>query len=325
MCSANYQERLLESNEQGGKLPLVVILGPTAVGKTEISIQLAERLDGEIVSADSRLFYRGLDIGTAKPSSDDRARVPHHLIDVAEPDEIWNLAIFQRAARRVISEVHGRGHLPFLVGGTGQYIFAVVEGWQIPLSKPDPQLRSALKDWADEIGHEGLHQRLVRLDPVAAARIDPRNLRRSIRALEVIFQTGRRFSDQTKRGASPYDTLLVGLSRPRPELYTRVDTRIEAMLAAGFEEEVRGLLAKGYDPQLPNLSAIGYRQMIAYINGEVNLDEAVMLMKRYTRQFVRRQANWFKPDDPDIHWFRVGENTVSEVAELIVDRLKDYL
>ena len=299
------------------QLPLVVILGPTAVGKTEISIQLAERLEGEIVSADSRLFYRGMDIGTAKPTPADCARVPHHLIDVAEPDEVWNLAIFQRSAQYTIREIHTRGHLPFLVGGTGQYIYAVIEGWQIPESKPDPEVRSALESWVSEIGPDGLHNRLSVLDPVAASRIDSRNLRRTIRALEVVLRTGRRFSEQSVRGRSPYRTLLVGLSRPRPELYARIDTRIESMLEEGFEDEVRALLQKGYDPGLPNLSAIGYRQMIAYVNEEISIDEAVTLMKRRTRQFVRRQANWFKESDPSIYWFRVAQNTVEEIEALI--------
>ena len=298
-------------------IPLIVIVGPTAVGKTEIAIQLAERLDGEIVSADSRLFYRGMDIGTAKPTPAECNRVPHHLIDVAEPDEEWNLAIFQRSAQIAISEINSRGHLPFLVGGTGQYIYAVVEGWEIPKSQPDTELRSILENWAELIGPEGLHTRLSVLDPRAASRIDPRNLRRSIRALEVVLRTGRRFSEQAKRGRSPYRTLLVGFSRPRPELYARIDTRIESMLAAGFEDEVKALLQKGFNPGLPNLSAIGYRQMIAVVKREISLEEAVILMKRNTRQYVRRQANWFKESDPKIHWFSVGAESVKEVETLI--------
>ena len=304
-------------NPANALIPLIVIVGPTAVGKTEIAIQLAERLDGEIVSADSRLFYRGMDIGTAKPTPAECNRVPHHLIDVAEPDEEWNLAIFQRSAQTAISETHSRGHLPFLVGGTGQYIYAVVEGWEIPKSQPDTELRSILENWAELIGPEGLHTRLSVLDPRAASRIDPRNLRRSIRALEVVLRTGRRFSEQAKRGRSPYRTLLVGFSRPRPELYARIDTRIESMLAAGFEDEVKALLQKGYNPGLPNLSAIGYRQMIAYVKREISLEEAVILMKRNTRQYVRRQANWFKESDPKIHWFSVGAESVKEVEALI--------
>jgi tRNA dimethylallyltransferase len=262
-----------------------------------------------------------MDIGTAKPTPTERARVPHHLIDVAEPNEVWSLAVFQRSARHAIKEILARGHLPFLVGGTGQYIHAVIEGWQIPKSKPDPAMRKALENWMKEISPDGLHNRLSVLDPVAASRIDSRNVRRTIRALEVVLRTGRRFSEQSKRGQPPYRTLLLGLSRPRPELYARIDARIEKMLAAGFEDEVRALLQKGFDPDLPNLSAIGYRQMIAYLKGEISLEEAVRLMKRNTRQFVRRQANWFKEDDPRIHWFRVGTNTVDEMEDFIISWL----
>jgi tRNA dimethylallyltransferase len=296
---------------------LIVLIGPTAAGKTEIVIQLAERLSGEIISADSRLFYRGMDIGTAKPTPAERARVPHHLIDVADPDQAWSLVLFQQEARRAIADIHARGRLPFLVGGTGQYLRAVTEGWQAPPAQPDPRLRGVLEDWAAEIGPLGLHNRLASLDPQAGAQIDPRNLRRTVRALEVILSTGRLFSAQRQRGESPYRLLTLGLTRPRPELYARIDARIEAMFAAGWVDEVRGLLARGYTPNLPALSAISYLQVIDYLQGRTTYVEMVMLIKRLTRQFVRRQANWFKPDDPQIHWFTAGERTVKEMEEVI--------
>ncbi len=292
---------------------LIVILGPTAVGKTETALRLAERLNGEIISADSRLFYRGMDIGTAKPTPEELARVPHHLINIADPDQIWSLAMFQRAAHRIISEIHQRRHVPFLVGGTGQYIRAVTEEWEIPVAAPDFRLREALEKWTLEIGPDGLHQRLGLLDPVAAQNIDHRNLRRTIRALEVILLTGRLFSTQRSRRASRYRMLQLGLTRPRPELYARIDARIQAMLEAGFIDEVRSLLDAGYSPELPPLSAIGYRQMIDYLQGEITLEEAVMLMKRITRQFVRRQANWFKLEDPAIQWFQAGSDAADEM------------
>lgn len=297
--------------------PLIVILGPTAVGKTEIALQLAARLDGEIVSADSRLFYRGMDIGTAKPSLAERQRVPHHLIDVAEPDETWSLAVFQREAQQVITTIHQRNHLPFLVGGTGQYIQAVLEGWQVPQVQPDPRLRAALESWAEQVGPDGLHRRLALLDPVAAASIDPRNLRRTVRALEVILSSGRLFSGQRRRGASLYRTLTLGLHRPRSELYDRIDARIQGMLEAGLVDEVRGLLERGYSPELPPLSAIGYKEIITYLNGEITLEDAVTLFRRKTRIFVRRQANWFKMDDPHIRWFEVRPTTVDEMEATI--------
>jgi tRNA dimethylallyltransferase len=296
---------------------LVVILGPTAVGKTEISLRLAERFEGEIISADSRLFYRGMDIGTAKPTSDELARVPHHLIDVADPDETWSLAMFQQAARSAAAGCHARGRLPFLVGGTGQYVRAVIAGWQPPPVKPDPGLRQALEAWSRQVGSEGLHARLAQLDPQAAAGIDYRNLRRTIRALEVIFTTGQRFSEQRGTAPSPYRVLQIGLMRPRLELYARVDARIEAMFAAGFVEEVQRLLAAGCGPELPTMSAIGYREVAAYLQGEISLEQAVEQMKRSTRMFVRRQANWFKPDDPEIRWFPAGETAVEELEAVI--------
>jgi tRNA dimethylallyltransferase len=297
--------------------PLVLIVGPTAVGKTELSIRLAEKLDAEIISADSRLFYKGMDIGTAKPTIAERGRVPHHLIDVAEPDEIWSLAMFQEAAKKIIQEIQERGKLPILVGGTGQYVRSVTEGWSPPALEPDEKLREVLERWAEKIGPLALYDKLARLDAPAAKQIDYRNVRRTIRALEVIFKTGQRFSDQRQRLPSPYTILMIGLKRPRPELYARVDGRIEAMLAQGFQDEVRNLLAKGYSPDLPNLSAIGYREMIAVLQEKLSIEEAVVLIKRSTRQFVRRQANWFKEDDPTIHWFDAGTVTVEKLIDLI--------
>lgn len=304
------------------KPKIVVLLGPTAVGKTELALQLAERLNGEIVSADSRLLYRGMDIGTAKPSPEDLVRVPHHLIDVADPDETWSLTVFQDAVMDAIIEISTLGRLPLLVGGTGQYLRAILEGWSPPALEADPALRAALETWAAEIGKDGLHARLSLLDPAAAARIDPRNLRRTVRALEVILSTGKRFSAQRRRVRPRYDALQVGLTRPRQELYTRIDARIQAMLEAGWLDECRRLFAKGYSPDLPSLSAIGYRQLMQHIKGEISLDEAVTQVKRATRTFVRRQANWFKRDDPAIHWFEMGrEGIVFEIEKLVVEFL----
>jgi tRNA dimethylallyltransferase len=297
--------------------PLVVIVGPTAVGKTEISIQLAERLAGEVVSADSRLFYRGMDIGTAKPAPSQRARVPHYLIDVADPDQVWSLAVFQEAAYQAIAEIHARGRLPFLVGGTGQYVRAITDGWVIPKVRSNPRLRKTLENWAAEVGPAGLHERLAVLDPKAAAKIDYRNLRRTVRALEVILRSGQPFSAQRRKESPRYRSLQVGLSRPRKELYVRIDARIDSMLAEGLVEEVRELLSQGYSPDLPTLSAIGYREIVAYLKGKTSLQEAVKLIKRHSRQFVRRQANWFKEDDPNIHWFRVKPDTVAEIERLV--------
>lgn len=297
--------------------PLIVIVGPTAVGKTEVSLQLAERLEGEIISSDSRLFYRGMDIGTAKPTRQEQSRVVHHLIDVAEPDQTWSLAMFQQAARQAIAEIHARKRIPFLVGGTGQYVRAVVEGWQPPRQEPAPALRRALEQWAEELGPFALHDRLALLDAEAAGKIQPQNVRRTVRALEVIFSTGRRFSEQRLKFGSSYSLLTLGLTRPRQELYARIDARIQAMLEQGFVDEVKSLLQAGYSADLPNLSAIGYREVIDYLQGSIPLAEAVAQMKRKTRQYVRRQANWFKADDPGIHWFRVEPGVVDEIEAFI--------
>ena len=302
------------------KLPLILVIGPTAVGKTELAIQVAERLNGEIVSADSRLFYRGMDIGTAKPTPEERVRVPHHLIDVANPDEVWSLAVFQQKATEIIADMHARGRLPFLVGGTGQYVRAVTEGWRPPAVEPDERLRDELGRMKDEKGADWLHNKLRMLDPTAAEKIDPRNVRRTIRALEVILTTGRPFSQQRGQSASSYKLLTIGLKRPREELYQRVDERIEAMFAAGLVEEVRGLLEKGYSPALPTMSAIGYRECVRVVKGELTAEQAKVEMRRATRIFVRRQANWFKEDDPNIHWFHAGEENLVESVEDFIRR-----
>jgi tRNA dimethylallyltransferase len=300
------------------KPPLVLIVGPTGVGKTELAIQLAERLDGEIVSADSRLFYRGMDIGTAKPTREERACIPHHLIDVADPNETWSLAIFQQTATKIIADIHTRGRLPFLVGGTGQYVRAVTEGWKPPEVQPNPRLRGVLEGLANDMGIFWLHEWLAKIDPVSATKIDPRNVRRTVRALEVILTTGRLFSEQRGQSTLPYQLLTIGLKRPRTELYQRIDERIESMFAAGFLDEVKLLLEKGYSPDLPTMSAIGYRECIRVLKGELSAEQAKVEMRRATRAFVRRQANWFKEDDPNIHWFEAGqENAVNLVEDFI--------
>ncbi|MDQ3004780.1 MAG: tRNA (adenosine(37)-N6)-dimethylallyltransferase MiaA [Chloroflexota bacterium] len=301
----------------GNKSPLILIVGPTAVGKTEIATQLAERLNGEIVSADSRLFYRGMDIGTAKPTREEQLRVPHHLIDIADPDETLSLAVFQQKAHEAIAEIHTRGKIPFLVGGTGQYIRAVAEGWSPPEVKPDERLRQELERIKDAKGLEWLHDKLRNLDPAAAEKIDARNYRRTIRALEVILTTGKRFSEQRGQSESPYHLITIGLTRPRAELYERVDQRIEAMFANGFLDEVRGLLQWGYSPTLPTMSAIGYRECIRVVNDELNDEQAKVEIRRATRVFVRRQANWFKESDPNIKWFQVEEGVVERIEAYI--------
>ena len=303
------------------KPPLILIVGPTAVGKTELAIQLAEKLSGEIISADSRLFYRGMDIGTAKPNLEERARVPHYLIDIVNPDETISLAVFQQKAKDCIADIHARGKLPFLVGGTGQYVRAVTQGWNPPEVRADEKLRGELGRIAskEEKRPNWLHARLQFLDPEAAAKIDARNVRRTIRALEVILTTGRKFSEQRGQSNSPYHLITIGLTRPRAELYERVDQRIDAMFENGFVDEVKGLLAvpRGYSPTLPSMSAIGYRECIRVVNDQWSVEQAKVEIRRATRIFVRRQANWFKESDPNIVWFRVQAGIQNQIMEYI--------
>jgi tRNA dimethylallyltransferase len=293
--------------------PLVCLVGPTAVGKTELALSLAERLDGEIVSADSRLLYRGLDIGTAKPSLEERRRVPHHMVDVAEPDEMWSMALVCSAVLQCVGEITARGRLPLLVGGTGQYVRAILQGWEPPPRARDTAVRERLETIARVGGEQTLHGRLRDVDPVSADRIDARNVRRVVRALEVFEVTGQPASAQRRRRPPPYRILTLGLTAPRPVLYARIDARIEGMLGQGWVEEVRRLLARDLDPNLPSFSAIGYPQIIEVVQGKRSLEDAVREIRRRTRVLVRRQANWFKADDPSIRWF---ENTTDVAGRM---------
>ena len=297
---------------------VVVLVGPTAVGKTELAIRLAEKLGGEIVSADSRLLYRGMDIGTAKPTKSEMARATHHMIDLAEPDDIWSLATFQQKRLATIDDIQARGKLPIVAGGTGQYIRSMMEGWIIPTVLPDARMREVLERWGLEIGAAELHRRLSLIDPEATAKMDANNLRRSIRALEVMFTTGELFSTQKDKQPPDLDFKLIGLSRPREELYARVDERIEAMFEQGLVEEVRALLEKGYNETLPTLSAIGYREVIRHLHGEITLEETKVQMRKKTREFIRRQANWFKPNDPLIEWHQMTPDPLEKVMQSIL-------
>lgn len=296
---------------------LVVLVGPTAVGKTALSIQLATALGGEIVSADSRLFYRGMDIGTAKPSREARLQVPHHLIDIADPDQTVGLAEFQERAYATIEDILKRGKLPFLVGGTGQYVRAIVEGWHVPRVPPNPTLRAELEAKAKRNGAGSLFIRLQRLDPAAAAQIDPRNVRRVIRALEVCLTTGQPFSRQRERKGCRYRCLQIGLTMERKELYRRADQRVEEMIAAGLEEEVRTLVTRGYSWHLPSMSGLGYIQFKPYFEGRATLAEVITEIKRATRRLIRHQYAWFRLNDPSIHWFDALSSPAIEIEALI--------
>jgi len=297
--------------------PLVVVVGPTAAGKTALSVQLAVALDGEIVSADSRQIYRRMEIGTAKATPAERALVPHHLLDVVDPDQVLTLAEYQQMAYAAIADIHARGRLPFLVGGTGQYVRAVIEGWSIPTVAPRPELRGELEAQAAAEGAGVLHSRLAALDPAAAARIDPRNVRRVIRALEVCLVAGRPISELQRKTPPPYRIFQLGVTRPRPELYARIDARVEQMIADGLVAEVQKLAADGYGWDLPAMTGLGYRQIGQYLRGEITLAEAVALIKRQTRRFVQQQYNWFSLNDPAIHWVDPAAVPLAEILETL--------
>ena len=303
------------------QLPLVVIVGPTAVGKTRLALRLAGELGAEIVSADSRQVYRGMDIGTDKPAAEERQRVLHHLVDIVDPDEKLTLARYQDMAYAAIEDVLARGRVPLLVGGTGLYIKAVVEGWSIPRVKPNEDLRAELYREAEVKGEEALHARLHQIDPVAAEKIDPRNVRRVIRALEVYLETGKPISELQRRRPPPYRILQIGLTMDRAALYQRIDQRVDHMIERGLVEEVRGLVERGYSYELPAMSGLGYRQIGCYLRDEISLAEAIGLVKRDTRRFVRQQYNWFRLDDERIHWFQALDDPYERVKGVILQFL----
>jgi len=306
----------------GEAWPLVIVLGPTGVGKTGLAIELAESLGGEIVGADSRQIYRYMDIGTAKPRPAQQARVPHHLIDIVNPDYNLSLAEYQDAAYRAINEIHGRGAIPFLVGGSGQYISAVEEGWSIPRVPPDRELRAELENYAVEKSPGALHDRLRQVDPVSAGRIHPNNVRRVIRALEVQITTGQAISDLQVKRPPPYRILSLGLRLPREILYPRVDARVDAMIAAGLVDEVRRLLEMGYDRALPSMSGLGYLEIAGHILDGDPLDAAIERAKFSTHEFIRRQDVWFRGHDNGILWHNVNDADASVLARTLRDWLQ---
>jgi tRNA dimethylallyltransferase len=297
--------------------PLIVIVGPTGVGKTALALQLGAALDGEIVSADSRQVYRGMDIGTAKPTPEEQAQARHHLIDILDPDDDFSLAEFQDRAYAAIDDIAARGRIPLLVGGTGQYVRAVVEGWKIPRVPPDEALRQRLYAQAEKEGKQALYDRLLALDPPVQELIDYRNVRRVVRALEVCLKSGRPFSEQRGKRPPPYDMLQIGLTMEREALYERVDRRIERMVGAGLVEEVQALVEAGYGWDLPAMSSLGYQQFQAYLEGEAALDETIDEIKSATHRFIRHQYNWFRPSNPDIHWYDAGQDPYPQVLALV--------
>ncbi len=298
---------------------VVTIVGPTAVGKTRLALRLARACNGEIVGADSRQIYRFMDIGTAKPDAAELDLIPHHLINIINPDEDFGLAQYQQLAYQAIDDIQARNKLTFLVGGSGQYVWSLLEGWGIPPVPPDPELRNDLETKAAREGADEIYQELVKVDPVAAQRIDPRNVRRVIRALEVFRSTGVPFSELRQKTKPPFESLIIGLTASRADLYEKIDNRVDIMMEQGLVAEVENLTSMGYHLSLPAMSGIGYRQIGRFLNDEMNLTTAVQQIKFETHRFVRQQYTWFRPDDARIRWFNVSDgNTGSAVADLVM-------
>jgi tRNA dimethylallyltransferase len=277
-------------------------------------MRIAEELSGEIVSADSRQVYRHMDIGTAKPTVEEMALVPHHLIDIVNPDEGFSLAEYQRLAYDAILDIAGRRRLPLLVGGTGQYVWAVVEGWEIPKVAPDLEFRRQLEERAERGETVALYAELLKIDPEAAQKIDPRNVRRVIRALEVCQRADAPFSRLRTKTEPPFQTLVIGLTERREDLYHRVDARVDAMIEHGLVEEARDLAAMGFGFSLPAMSGIGYRQIGDYLQGKLDLESAVKRIKVETHRFVRHQYNWFRPTDERIKWYDLEDTELKSKA-----------
>ena len=281
---------------------------------------MSQRFRGEIINADSRQVYRGMDIGTAKPSAEERSQAPHHLVDILGPGADFSLGEFLPLARASIADIAQRGHLPLVVGGTGQYVWALAEGWQVPQVPPNSQFRQDLEQRAAEHGPLALHQELAALDPRRAAQLDPRNLRRVIRALEVRQAGQLAAAPPAGRIPPSFQPLILGLTLEREELYRRIDLRVEQMMAAGFLQEVRGLITLGYPIGQGPLASLGYRELGQHLAGEISLAEAVQRTKFQTHRLARRQYTWFKPGDSRIRWLDAGDAALVEQAEALVSQ-----
>lgn len=289
--------------------PLIVLTGPTAVGKTKLSIALAKALGGEIISADSMQVYRQMDIGTAKITTEEMQGVPHHLIDVLDPEEEFSVVRFQQLAKAAMSEIYERGRIPILVGGTGFYIQAVTNDIDFTETETDTAYREELTSFAEKQGAHALHERLKQVDPAAAEQIHENNVKRTIRALEFYYQTGQPISEhneEQKAHSSPYDLYYFVLTAPRELLYRQIDYRVDLMMKAGLLEEVRALKEKGYARELVSMQGLGYKEIYAYLEGEISLEEAVNIIKRDTRHFAKRQLTWFKREK-EVIWIPKDE------------------
>ena len=274
------------------------------MGKSRLALHLAESLDGEIINADSRQIYKYMDIGTAKPPDEERVRVPHHLFDIREPDEEYSLAVFLEMANHTINDIKSRDKLPIAVGGSGQYIWALLEGWQIPAVAPNVSLRADLEFQVQRRGPWALYQLLQAVNPKKAEKIDPKNARRIIRALEVHFTPGSKSPQFGAMEPRPETIMIIGLTTDRSELYCRIDRRVDEMMSSGFVGEVQTLLDMGYSPQLSSMSGVGYHEVASYLWGSTALGDAVQQIKYRTHRIARRQYTWFRLKDQRIRWLQ---------------------
>lgn len=308
------------------KLPLIVLTGPTAVGKTDTSIALAKAVGGEIISADSVQVYRYMDIGSAKITKAEMEGVPHFLIDEFEPDEEFNIFVFQKLAYRYMEEIYGRRHIPILTGGTGFYIQSVLYGIEFDESQTDFSYREELEEYAARYGVEALHERLRLVDEEAAGCIHANNKKRVIRALEYYHQTQHKISEHNReqqKKESPYRFVYFVLNRNREELYRRINLRVEKMIEQGLVEEVRGLLERGYTRDLVSMQGLGYKEIAAYLDGEYSLEEAIERIQKNTRHFAKRQLTWFRREK-DVIWIEMEQYAgMQELLERMIGVLEE--
>lgn len=313
-------------------LGMIAIVGPTAVGKSELALRLARVFDLEVISADSRQVYRYMDIGTSKPGPAEHAAVPHHVVDVVDPDEDFSLAKYHQLASDAHKVIQANGRLALLVGGSGLYVWSLIEGWKVPHVPPDRELRRRFEVRAEQEGGQGLYRELRDIDPAAAERIGPGNVRRLIRALEIHRATGHAPSQLQRKEAPAFPLLIIGLTQERSDLYRRIDLRVETMIELGLAAEVEQLLKMGYGPALPAMSGIGYKQMAQYLRGEMTLAEAVDKIKHETHRLARRQYAWFRLDDNRIQWYQVegseakaGSDSMAAIVEGVRSRIEDFI
>ncbi len=313
---------------QGQFIPLLSVVGPTAVGKTEIAIELAHRLGGEVISADSVQVYRYMDIGTAKPTVEERRGIPHHLIDIVDPDVNFTVYDYQRRAQSCITEVHNRGKLPILTGGTGLYIKAVLDEYTFCSGKVNPSIRRHLQEELELKGKEGLYRSLEKIDPIAAKRVHPNDSRRIIRALEFFYLTGKPISVQwelTKRKQSNYQLVMVGITMERNYLYERINKRVDLMIEKGLLQEVKGLLERGYKSNLKSMQSLGYFHFTSYLGGKWDWETAINVFKRDTRRYAKRQLTWFRADQRIFWHEREPNNTkIEPILDNICSRVEGY-